>query len=77
MQLREAAQLLDVRIHELRHSFASVGVGANLGLPIIGALLGHTQAATKQRYAHLANDPLKHASDLIGHQLAQSLEGKS
>ena len=74
--IRQAAALPGVRIHDLRHSFASVGAGAGLGLPIIGALLGHTQAATTQRYAHLANDPLKQASDLIGQQLAQALEGK-
>lgn len=74
--IRQTANLQGVRINDLRHSFASVGVGAGLGLPIIGALLGHTQATTTQRYAHLADDPLKEASDLIGQHLAQSLEGK-
>lgn len=71
--IRETAGLPDVRIHDLRHSFASVGAGAGLGLPIIGALLGHRQADTTQRYAHVANDPLKSASNLIGEQLAKSL----
>ena len=74
--IREAAKLSDVRIHDLRHSFASVGAGAGIGLPILGALLGHRQADTTQRYAHVANDPLKHASNLISQHLAESLEGK-
>ena len=45
-RIRRRAGLADLRIHDLRHSFASVGAGAGLGLPIIGRLLGHTQAAT-------------------------------
>lgn len=53
-RIRKRAGLEDVRLHDLRHSFASVGAGASLSLPIIGKLLGHTQAATTQRYAHLA-----------------------
>ncbi len=51
--VRKAAKLDDVRLHDLRHSFASFGAGASLGLPIIGKLLGHSQAATTHRYAHL------------------------
>ena len=51
--LTRAAGLQGVRIHDLRHSFASFGAGASLGLPIIGKLLGHLQAATTHRYAHL------------------------
>lgn len=73
-RIREAAGLPDVRLHDLRHSFASVGAGAGLGLPIIGALLGHTQAATTARYAHLADDPLKQANDLIGARLAAAMQ---
>jgi hypothetical protein len=49
--------LLDARPYDLRHTFASVGAGGGLSLPIIGKLLGHTQARTTQRYAHLADDP--------------------
>ncbi|WP_158873912.1 tyrosine-type recombinase/integrase [Antarcticirhabdus aurantiaca] len=59
------AKLEGVRIHDLRHSFASFGAGGGLGLPIIGKLLGHTQASTTQRYAHLDTDPLRRASDAI------------
>ena len=67
------AGLTGVRIHDLRHTHASVGAGAGLGLPIIGKLLGHTQSATTQRYAHLDNDPLKRASEHIGSRLANAL----
>jgi integrase len=62
--------LLDARIYDLRHTFASVGAGGGLGLPIIGRLLGHTQARTTQRYAHLADDPLKEAAAKIGNVIA-------
>ena len=58
--------LLDTRPYDLRHTFASVGAGGGLSLPIIGKLLGHTQARTTQRYAHLADDPLKEATKTIG-----------
>jgi integrase len=75
-RLRARAGLADVRLHDLRHSFASVAAGAGLGLPIIGALLGHTQAATTARYAHLAADPLKQANDLIGARIADAMKGR-
>ena len=48
-----------LRRHDLRHSYASVLVSAGLSLPIIGALLGHTQPGTTARYAHLFDDPLR------------------
>ncbi|MHC2017712.1 tyrosine-type recombinase/integrase [Methylobacterium sp. CM6247] len=69
-RVRARAGLDEVRLHDLRHSFASIGAGAGLGLPMIGALLGHTQAATTARYAHLAVDPLRAANELIGRQIA-------
>jgi integrase len=65
----------DVRLHDLRHSFASVGAGAGLSLPMIGALLGHTQAATTQRYAHLANDPQRQAAGIVAGYIAAVLDG--
>jgi integrase len=58
------------RVYDLRHSFASLGVTQKLGLPLIGKLLGHTQSRTTQRYAHVADDPLKEAADKIGNAVA-------
>ena len=52
-------------LYDLRHTFASVGAGGGLSLPIIGRLLGHTQSRTTQRYAHLADDPLREAAEKI------------
>lgn len=73
----EAASLQGLRIHDLRHSFASVGAGAGLGLPIVGKLLGHTQASTTQRYAHLDTDPVRRAADAIGATIAAALDGRN
>jgi integrase len=70
------ARLDGVRLHDLRHTYASFGAGGGLGLPIIGKLLGHTQASTTQRYAHLDADPLRRASEAIGGRIAAALEGK-
>lgn len=67
------AQLPGVRIHDLRHTHASVGAGAGLSLPIIGKLLGHTQSSTTQRYAHLDSDPLQNASNKIAHSIARQM----
>jgi integrase len=55
----------DAHIYSLRHSFASIGAGGGLSLPIIGRLLGHVQPKTTQRYAHLADDPLREAAEKI------------
>ncbi len=68
--------LESVRIHDLRHTYASFGAGSGLGLPIIGKLLGHREAATTQRYAHLDSDPLRRAANEIGGQIARALGGK-
>jgi integrase len=70
------ANLIGVRLHDLRHTYASFGAGAGLGLPIIGRLLGHAQAATTARYAHLDNDPLRRASEAIAGRIAAALTGK-
>lgn len=61
--------LTDLRLHDLRHSFASIAVGGGMSLPMIGKLLGHTQTATTARYAHLADNPLKEANDAIGKKI--------
>jgi integrase len=70
------AGLSEVRLHDLRHTYASFGAGGGLGLPIIGKLLGHTQASTTQRYAHLDADPLRRASESIGGRIAAALDGQ-
>ncbi len=54
------------RVHDLRHTYASILASSGMSLPIIGALLGHTQAATTQRYAHLMDDPLRAATERVG-----------
>jgi integrase len=74
-RIRAKANLDDVRIHDLRHSFASVAVGAGMSLPMIGKLLGHTQPATTARYAHLAVDPIRAASNLVGIEIAAVMNG--
>jgi integrase len=71
--IRRRARLEGVRIHDLRHSYASVGAGAGLGLPVIGRLLGHTQPSTTARYAHLADDPLRRASETIAARIAAAM----
>ena len=72
-RIRSAAVLNEVRIHDLRHTFASGGLAVGEGLSMIGKLLGHTQVQTTARYAHLAADPLKQAADKIAERLAGAL----
>jgi integrase len=74
-RIRMTAGLEGVRLHDLRHSFASIAVSGGASLPIIGALLGHENSATTQRYAHLHDDPLRAASEAIGSKIAASLLG--
>ena len=71
-RIRARAGLDDVRIHDLRHSFASGGLLVGEGLPMIGKLLGHTQVQTTARYAHLANDPVKSAANRIASRIAEA-----
>jgi integrase len=73
--IRNAAQLPNVRLHDLRHSFASVAASSGMGLPIIGKMLGHTQAATTHRYAHLASDPVKAAAATVAGKIADAMQG--
>jgi integrase len=70
---RARAGLKDVRIHDLRHTFASTAVASGQGLPMIGKLLGHTQVQTTARYAHLAADPVKTAADQVAGSIAATL----
>jgi integrase len=73
-RIRHVAGLDDVRLHDLRHSFASVGASSGHSLVIIGKMLGHSQPATTARYAHLADDPVKAASDMVGARIAAAME---
>ncbi len=73
--VRHAAGVPDVRIHDLRHAFASVAASGGLSLPIIGSLLGHRNASTTQRYAHLSANPLKAAADRTAGEISSLLAG--
>jgi integrase len=53
-----------------------MGAGVGLGLPVIAKLLGHTQITTTERYAHLADDPLRKASELIAGRIAAAMQGR-
>jgi len=64
-RIRKHLDMQDVRIHDLRHSFASFAVSAGYSLPMIGKILGHTQVQTTARYAHLMREPLKEATNGI------------
>lgn len=63
----------DVRIHDLRHTFASEAVMGGESLPMVGRILGHTQAQTTARYAHLADDPLRKASERVASSIQQAM----
>jgi integrase len=72
-RIRAMAGLRDVRIHDLRHSFASMAAAGGLSLPLIGALLGHSQPQTTQRYAHLTADPIRRAADITSSSIAEAI----
>ncbi len=73
-RVRKTAGLDGVRIHDLRHSFASTAAARGGSLLMIGKLLGHAQAVTTQRYAHLAADPLRELNDQAGKHIADALD---
>ena len=73
-RIRERAELPNVRIHDLRHSFASRALALGEGLPMIGKLLGHTQVQTTARYAHLARDTVKASAARIGDSIDNDLD---
>jgi integrase len=70
--LSKAAGIIGLRIHDLRHSHASFLVSGGASLPLIGALLGHSNPQTTARYAHLADDPLRAASERVGSLIANA-----
>jgi integrase len=72
-RVRKRAELSDVRLHDLRHSFASVGAIGGLSLPVIGALLGHKHSSTTARYTHLSADPLRAANEAVGARIEAAM----
>ncbi len=75
--IRARAGLDGVRLHDLRHSFASIAAASGLSLVMIGKLLGHSQPQTTARYAHLAADPVAEANRLVGERMATALRKTS
>jgi integrase len=71
--ITHAAGVSGVRIHDLRHTFASYAAAGGMGLTIVGRLLGHADVKTTNRYSHLADDPLRRAADSVGSALAAAM----
>ena len=71
------AGLPNLRLHDLRHSYASIGAASGMGLGLVGKLLGHASPATTARYSHFADDPLRRASDSIANTIAAALAGSA
>lgn len=71
--LKRAAGLEDVRLHDLRHTYASHGAAAGMGLTVVGRLLGHADVKTTNRYSHFDADPLRRAANAIGASLAAAM----
>lgn len=76
-KVKIAAVLPGVRLHDLRHTFASFGAAGGLSLPLIGALLGHRDVKTTGQYAHLADDPVRLAADRTEAAISGAMAGKS
>lgn len=74
-RIRRRAGLENCRLHDLRHSYASVGAASGDSLLIIGKLLGHARPSTTQRYSHLSDDPLRSAANRISQQIATAMDG--
>ena len=72
-KIKAAAGLGNLRLHDLRHSFASVAAASGMNLPLVGRLLGHRELATSLRYSHLAADPVKAAAQEVGRKIAEAL----
>jgi len=76
-RIRTAAGLGDVRLHDLRHSFASHAAMSGMGLVVVGKLLGHKSPATTARYAHFADDPLRRAANEAAGRITAAMKGQS
>jgi integrase len=73
----KAANITGLRVHDLRHSFASLLISSGASLPLVGAMLGHTQPDTTARYGHLLDDPLRKAAKRVGSIVTQAGEKKA
>lgn len=76
-RVRHAAALDGVRLHDVRHTAASLGVAGGLSLPLLAAVLGHKNAATTSKYAHLSDDPRRVAADRMSGGIAGALASGS
>jgi integrase len=74
-RIRERASLQCLRLHDLRHSWASLGAASGLGLPILGKILGHLHPITTHRYTHFCDDPLRAAADRIAGEIDSAMRG--
>jgi integrase len=77
LKVKASAGLDDVRLHDLRHTFASFGAAGGLSLPLIAAILGHRDVKTTQQYAHLADSPVKAAADRTAAAIEGAMRGVS
>jgi integrase len=75
-RITERAGLSGLRLHDLRHSYASIGAAAGMGLGMVGKLLGHASPSTTHRYSHFADDPLRRASEKIASTIASAMNGQ-
>jgi integrase len=75
-RIRAAAGLNDLRIHDLRHSFASIAVSGGDSLYLVGKVLGHRQSRTTERYAHLKDDPVRAVADRTSERIVAIMEGR-
>ena len=75
-KIRAKAELNDARIHDLRHSFASVAVAGGDSLYLVGKVLGHKQAKTTEIYAHLQDDPLRAVADRAASKIVAAMNAK-
>jgi len=73
-RVRAKAEITDVRIHDLRHTYASNALAQGLDIVMVGRLLGHSQIQTSMRYVHLADDPVKEAAQLVSNELARNID---
>ena len=75
-RIRQMARLEGVRIHDMRHAWASVAVVGGDSLYLVGRVLGHRQTAATERYAHVRDDPLQAVAERTSSTIAAALEGR-